>query len=66
MDEQVPIGPMIYFGTFPIPLHQLNLTEEQMQILKGLRPPEVTEAPPIAGYQLCTFPEDTALLPDEE
>ena len=61
-ENEVPIGPMIYFGTFPIPLHQLHLTEEQMRILQGLEPPEVNLTPPKLK---SSFPEDYWLEPDE-
>ncbi len=63
MDEQkVPVGPFIYFGTFPIPLHELHLTEEQMNILKRLEPTHTIPEP----KRISSFPEDMWLEPDEE
>ena len=63
-ENEVPIMPMVYFGTCPVPLCDLHLTEEQMRILKGMGAPKESFAP--AALPGSSFPEDEWLLPDEE
>ena len=62
-ENEVPIMPMVYFGTYPVPLCDLHLNEEQLKILKGMEPPRRDFYPKALP---SSFPEDEWLLPDEE